>query len=753
MTVFVTAHLRMMKRRAFVFAFLISLFSTHLVHAQNPVLPTDSSSNAATPTDPEKIKQQILLDEKIRSTLENLYDPAVKEQILNALKNHGEDKKKEEQSLQQAIDSRLKGIQSYIGSLLTSFSNIPSETERAIQLMLADSTPTQLWLTLLFLPVLFVIGLVAEALLWRFFRPIYWRVLDVPRVRPSERLGALLFRILYAFVSVAAFAIFSLGIFLTLNWPDVSRIIIVTYLTIFIVLRITWRLTKIVFSPKAEQLRLLPIDNNSALFFRTAIGFVIGLTVLFSTTGQVLRDIGYSTNTINLYTIFTSLIIVAITSFVILEGRILLKRGTPKLAGRKMDIWPLSMVGALALGWLCQLLGFISLSSTIYVLTFLPLVLTSVESIIANAVKVPTESSDSEEKSAETQHQEAIQNATKLSGASPYELIVERALRSFIFAGAAYWVVTFWGVDVIAMTFSNAEQTPFAAAIFNVVVTLLVADLLWQCVAALIDSHLKETPIDGEHRHDMTRSEARLQTLLPILRLFIMVVVWVIAIMICLSTLGVNIGPLLAGAGVVGIAIGFGAQTLVRDIFSGIFFLLDDAFRVGEYIESGNIRGTVEAMSLRSLRLRHHRGALHTVPFGDLKAITNQSRDWVIMKLELGLTYDTDLELVRKTVKEIGKMMLSDPDVGPHILEPLKSQGVNRLGDFNLIVRVKFKCRPGEQFVARRLAYKLIQEIFPQRGIKFAFPTVTIAGHDNEKSDEAMAAKIAIEAIQKQPAT
>ena len=102
-----------------------------------------------------------------------------------------------------------------------------------------------------------------------------------------------------------------------------------------------------------------------------------------------------------------------------------------------------------------------------------------------------------------------------------------------------------------------------------------------------------------------------------------------------LAAMGLQIGPLLAGAGVVGIAVGFGAQTLVRDILSGVFFLLDDAFRVGEYIESGGIRGTVESFSLRSVKLRHLNGQLHTVPFGDLKAITNFSRDWVVETLQV----------------------------------------------------------------------------------------------------------------------
>jgi moderate conductance mechanosensitive channel len=195
-----------------------------------------------------------------------------------------------------------------------------------------------------------------------------------------------------------------------------------------------------------------------------------------------------------------------------------------------------------------------------------------------------------------------------------------------------------------------------------------------------------------------------------------------------LSALGVDIGPLLAGAGVVGLAVGFGAQTLVKDIISGMFFLLDDAFRVGEYIESGSIRGTVEHISIRSLRLRHHRGALHTIPFGTLDQITNYSRDWVIDKMTVSVTYDTDLDKVKRVVKEVSKQIMADAELAPHLIEPLKMQGVEQFGDFAIQIRLKMMTKPGEQFVIRRRAYAMIKKAFDANGIEFAFPTVTVAG-------------------------
>ena len=155
-----------------------------------------------------------------------------------------------------------------------------------------------------------------------------------------------------------------------------------------------------------------------------------------------------------------------------------------------------------------------------------------------------------------------------------------------------------------------------------------------------------------------------MRTLLPILRNVLFVLVVVTTVLMALAALGVQIGPLIAGAGVVGVAIGFGAQTVVKDIISGMFYLLDDAFRVGEYIVSGSYKGTVESFSLRSIKLRHQRGPLYTVPFGELGAIQNMSRDWVIDKLMVNVTYDTDLDKMKKVVKQVGKELPADPGAG-----------------------------------------------------------------------------------------
>ncbi|MEZ5647575.1 MAG: mechanosensitive ion channel family protein [Alphaproteobacteria bacterium] len=308
---------------------------------------------------------------------------------------------------------------------------------------------------------------------------------------------------------------------------------------------------------------------------------------------------------------------------------------------------------------------------------------------------------------------------------NPYIPAIQRSVQAVLVILAVMALAAAWGVDVLALTNRGSSAGNIARAIFNIVAAVLVADLIWQLARTAIDTRLS---IRTEDLNDasIARRNARLQTLLPLLRKFLLVILTSMVGMIILSAIGVDIGPLLAGAGVIGIAIGFGAQALVRDIVSGIFFLVDDAFRIGEYIEIGDLRGTVEGISIRSLRLRHHRGAVHTIPFGEMKSLTNYSRDWAIVKLEFRVPFDTDLKLVKKIVKQIGQELMQNPEIGSNILEPLKSQGVRRMEEYNMVVGVKFTAKPGEQFTIRREAYHRIRDAFDAHGINFASRDVTV---------------------------
>jgi small-conductance mechanosensitive channel len=280
-----------------------------------------------------------------------------------------------------------------------------------------------------------------------------------------------------------------------------------------------------------------------------------------------------------------------------------------------------------------------------------------------------------------------------------------------------------WDIDLRAISAQLLGQR-FAGALFDIGITVLLTWALWGVIRISIERKLD----DGKGSADEAEEEAeagglggtRVETVLPLIRIFIKITLIVMAIMISLSSLGVDIGPLIAGAGVIGIAIGFGAQTLVRDIVSGFFYLIDDAFRIGEYVVIDQIRGTVEKISVRSFQLRHHNGPVHTIPYGEIRTLTNWSRDWAIMKFELRIPFETDIDMVRKIIKQIGIDMMEDPLFGPLMLQPMKSQGVNRMDDSALIIRCKFTAVPGQQYLIRREAFTRIQKIFEEKGIHFA---------------------------------
>ena len=225
---------------------------------------------------------------------------------------------------------------------------------------------------------------------------------------------------------------------------------------------------------------------------------------------------------------------------------------------------------------------------------------------------------------------------------------------------------------------------------------------------------------------EMIAPASRLATFFPMARVILGLLVGFLAVLVALSNLDVNIGPVLAGAGVFGLAFSFGSQALIRDILSGIFFLGDDAFRVGEYIDTGRLKGTVEHISLRSMRLRHQNGQIHTIPYGQLQAITNFSRDWTTVKFNLRIDRDIDIEKVRKTVKKIGQALLADPEYGKEFIQPLKLQGIADVLDNALVIRVKFTSRPARATLLQRQCLKRIYLSFKENHIPFASNAVTV---------------------------
>jgi small-conductance mechanosensitive channel len=303
-----------------------------------------------------------------------------------------------------------------------------------------------------------------------------------------------------------------------------------------------------------------------------------------------------------------------------------------------------------------------------------------------------------------------------------------RMLRALILLVAAITLGWIWSEAI--------ESTPAAAAralqsVIAAVATLFIGYIAWELMRLAIDRHLqpiatgpKLPGADAEEEESAPAS--RLQTMLPMLRAALGTIIAILAILIVLSRLGVDTAPLIAGAGVIGLALSFGSQSLVRDIISGLFYMWDDAFRVGEYIDTGRLKGTVETLGIRSLKLRHHNGPLHTVPYGQLGAVTNQSRDYATIKFNLRCQPGTDVELVRKTTKQIGIAMQDEPEIASEVILPLKLQGIAEVADNAVVLRFKFTARPVKPSWIQREYLKRVYKVFAEKGIGFATGAVML---------------------------
>jgi small-conductance mechanosensitive channel len=299
--------------------------------------------------------------------------------------------------------------------------------------------------------------------------------------------------------------------------------------------------------------------------------------------------------------------------------------------------------------------------------------------------------------------------------------VVARCIRVAVLIGVGVMIAESWVVEVFGLA-NESEWDRITRSSSTAGITLFVAFVIWELFKYASEPYMERRKgASGAAADPVAGTPAsRLSTMMPLLRMAVAIIICVVAVLIALADIGVNITPLIAGASVFGLAVSFGSQTLVKDIVSGIFYLSDDAFRVGEYIDCGKAKGTVEGFTLRSIKLRHQDGQVHTIPFGELGQITNFSRDWTTVKFSLRFARDTNIEKLRQAAKKIGTDMLEVPEIKSEILEPFRMQGVADITDNALVVGFKFTAKPGNPAGIQREAINRMFGAFPELGIEFA---------------------------------
>ena len=288
-------------------------------------------------------------------------------------------------------------------------------------------------------------------------------------------------------------------------------------------------------------------------------------------------------------------------------------------------------------------------------------------------------------------------------------------IRTCIVLGAVLLLLSIWGLDLLGWL----TTTGTGAVLSRLVGVLLIAVALIELTGHVVDRILGVL----SSRLHRGRRNAQVKTLGPLVRGIAQGFIIVLASLTILSDLGVQIGPLLASAGVVGIAVGFGAQTLVKDFLTGLFLIVEDIVAVGDDVTIADFTGTVEAMTLRTIRLRAADGALHVLPYSEAQVISNRSKGFSAYVFEIGVAYQTDFNQAMEVMRRVGAELQDDPAFAGKILEPLDIWGVDRLGESTATLKGRFRTRPGQHAAVGREYNRRIKEAFEAEGIELPFPT------------------------------
>jgi len=242
-----------------------------------------------------------------------------------------------------------------------------------------------------------------------------------------------------------------------------------------------------------------------------------------------------------------------------------------------------------------------------------------------------------------------------------------------------------------------------------------------------------ETEMSAGTGLDVIERTKRAQTLGRILQKTLSIVVVVIAALMVLRELELDITPVLTGAGIVGLAVGFGAQTLVRDVISGFFLILEDQVRVGDVAVVNGTGGLVEAINLRTIVLRDEQGTVHVFPNGEIKTLANMSKDFAFYVINVGVSYSDDPDRVAAAIRDAGASMLQDPDFQPHILAPIEVYGVDAFETDRLVIKSRIKTVPQKQWLVGRELQKRIARLFRERGIQVPLRQVNLKVEDSPR--------------------
>ncbi len=301
-----------------------------------------------------------------------------------------------------------------------------------------------------------------------------------------------------------------------------------------------------------------------------------------------------------------------------------------------------------------------------------------------------------------------------------YHPLLQAVARGLVAIAAGIALLEFWGVPLFAWFTVSLLGRRLAAAFGTTLLTVVLALMVWEAANAAIEANLARLT-----RAQQAARAARLRTLLPLLRATLLVVIVVIAGLTVLSEIGINIAPLLAGAGIVGVAIGFGSQKLVQDLITGIFLLLENAVQVGDWVTVSGLSGSVEHLSVRTIRLRAGDGSVHIIPFSAVTSVTNINRGLGNAAVSVTVAYAEDTDRVSEVLKEIAAEMRTGPDFASKMLSDLQLWGVDKVDGASVTISGQIPCTNSGRWAVQREFNRRMKMRFQELGIAFWNPAQT----------------------------
>lgn len=302
-------------------------------------------------------------------------------------------------------------------------------------------------------------------------------------------------------------------------------------------------------------------------------------------------------------------------------------------------------------------------------------------------------------------------------GRRPYQTLAQRVVMILVFVATAIALLEVWGVHALDWFEAGTVGRRLVSATATIAVACVLALVAWEAANLSINRRMERWTRAG----DLARA-TRLRTLVPILRTTLFIVIALIVLFTALNELGINIAPLLAGASIIGVAIGFGSQKLVQDFITGIFLLMENAMQVGDSVTLAGVSGTVEYLSIRTVRLRAGDGSLHVVPFSAVGTVSNSNRGIGNASVRVSVSADSDLDEVIAAIRNVGEEMRNDPDLGPLMLADLDLWGVDQVDGASVTLAGQIRTLDRGKAAVQRGFNQRLYRRFKQLGIQFANP-------------------------------